>query len=351
MTLTTRDLAIRHKKTERAIRISAQRALKKDLNYILLDGEHYYFFYENGLGRGGQQIRFVKADETSATAEHFALTNLQGDNNDEYGRDEGGNQTPTGRECAVSWTQCDTDTRECILASGKQTAESHDDTPKRAAQSVCKPTATIGVGVSHDSLNIYNSVGARGLSRTVFDEKTKQVERPIKIKDLENMNRVKAVNELNGCPRGFRKTLWAEQIAKKYGVTAKTLYEWAKTLKNDEIVIKDDEMNLDFRAKFKSNSFDIKALEWSVAFWVHNPLASKTRIFEELEAKSVETGWKIGSYKSFARLLDSPEVKIMLKRTIEGSRGIRNDIAPFALRDLNLYDSMELVCGDLPPKN
>jgi len=361
MKLTTQDVATKHNKTDRAIQISANRASQKSLKYIMIDGECYYFFYKNGLGRGGKTLYFVSANETSATAEHFAQNQQIGDNDD--GDYEDRNKEAQGREYIDSRTQCDTDTRECqpqsgkpsahggstsgqTLARGKQTSQSHDHNAERTAQGVCRTTASTSVGLSHGNLNIYNSVSAGSLSRNSNSQKTKQVERPIKIKDLENMTRVKAVNEFNGCPRGFKKTLWAEQIAKKYEVTTKTLYEWAKTLKNDEVVVKDENLNLDFRAKFKSNSFDIKALEWAVAFWIHNPLASKTRIFEELEKKTMETGWRIGSYKSFARLLSSPEVKIMLKRTMEGSRGIRNDIAPFLLRDLNLYDSMELICGD-----
>ena len=56
----------------------------------------------------------------------------------------------------------------------------------------------------------------------------------IKVNELENMQKIKAVNELRNFPRGFSKTLWGQNIAKKYGVSLKTLYAWAKVIESEE---------------------------------------------------------------------------------------------------------------------
>lgn len=173
-----------------------------------------------------------------------------------------------------------------------------------------------------------------------------------KIKDLEKMNKIKAVNEMNAVPNGFGKTAWGKSIAQKYGVSLKTLYSWKKDL--EELCQCDDESGceitavtkIDFRATFKTSSFDIKALEWAVCAWMNSPLSSKTFAYESLEKEAFKNGWKIGSYKTFARLMDKPEIKAMLLRAISGERGVRNEIAPFVKRDLNLYNSMEMICGD-----
>ncbi|MBP3223990.1 MAG: Mu transposase C-terminal domain-containing protein, partial [Campylobacter sp.] len=213
----------------------------------------------------------------------------------------------------------------------------------------------------------------------------------IKVMELENMQKIKAVNELRNYPRGFSKTLWGQNIAKKYGVSLKTLYAWAKkcdeleygrgkntidsTSDADTIFGENGEnirgnfgingesisanfgensavndfggsADINFRAIFKSSSFKICALEWAVGFMLTNPLVTKKRAYEELAKKAIKENWAIGSYKSFARLLDKKEIKAMLLRATAGDRGVRNEIAPFVKRDLNAYESMELVCGD-----
>lgn len=142
------------------------------------------------------------------------------------------------------------------------------------------------------------------------------------------------------------KTIWGEGVAKKYGVSLKTLYAWAKLNKNESVEIEDDELSIDFRASFNSSSFEMKALEWAVGFMLHNPLSSKRFVYEKLEIYAKESNLNIGSYQSFARLTASAEIKAMLLRATAGDRGVRNEIASHIIRDLNCYESMELVCGD-----
>ena len=103
---------------------------------------------------------------------------------------------------------------------------------------------------------------------------------------------------------------------------------------------------VNFKAVFKSSSFELKALEWALGAWLNNPLSTKKFIFEKLKDEALKNGWNIGSYKSFARLFDKPEIKALLIRATAGERGVRNEIPPFILRDLNRYESMELICGD-----
>ena len=168
----------------------------------------------------------------------------------------------------------------------------------------------------------------------------------IKIEDLENMNKLKAVRELKNCPKGMSKTMWGQGVAKKYGVSLKTLYAWAKLNKKEDVKIEDDELSIDFRASFKSSSFEMKALEWATGLMLHNPLSSKRFVYEKLEIYAKENDLNIGSYQSFARLTASAEIKAMLLRATAGDRGVRNEIASHIIRDLNCYESMELVCGD-----
>ncbi len=194
-----------------------------------------------------------------------------------------------------------------------------------------------------DSRNLF--CGAQACEK-IEAKSASQDQVKIKIKDLENMNKLKAVRELKNCPKGMSKTMWGQGVAKKYGVSLKTLYEWAKILQTDEVQVVDDELGIDFKAKFKSSSFDVSALEWAVAAMINNPLTSKTFIYEKLTDHAEKNALKIGSYKSFARLTDTPEIKALVLKAVNGDRGVRNEIAPFVLRDLNCYESLELVCGD-----
>ncbi|GKH61212.1 hypothetical protein CE91St25_15480 [Campylobacter ureolyticus] len=167
-----------------------------------------------------------------------------------------------------------------------------------------------------------------------------------KIKELEKMNKIKAINEMNAVPNGLGKTAWGKAVAQKYGVSLKTLYSWKKDLEDERGSFNGVNKSINFKVRFKTSSFDINALEWALASWINNPLTSKTFIYEALRKEALKNSWNIGSYKSFARQMDKPEVKAMLLKATRGVRGVRNEIAPFVLRDLNLYKSMEMICGD-----
>ena len=145
----------------------------------------------------------------------------------------------------------------------------------------------------------------------------------LKIKDIEKMNKLKAINELKSCPAGMSKTLWGKGVAAKYEVSLKTLYSWAKLFKQSEVEVRNDELSIDFKAKFKSSSFEMSALEWAVGFMLYNPLASKSFAYEQLQSYAKDNALKIGSYQSFARLTAAPEIKAMLLRASCGDRGVR----------------------------
>ena len=119
-----------------------------------------------------------------------------------------------------------------------------------------------------------------------------------------------------------------------------------ESAENSGLIDVNEYKKVNFKAVFKSSSFELKALEWALGAWLNNPLSTKKFIFEKLKDEALKNGWNIGSYKSFARLFNKPEIKALLIRATAGERGVRNEIPPFILRDLNRYESMELICGD-----
>jgi len=194
------------------------------------------------------------------------------------------------------------------------------------------------------SADATNSCDMSGL-QSIKCEKNEKNNLKVSISELDKMNRIKAVNEFLACPAGFKKTLWGKELANRYGVSLKTLYEWASLVK-DEKKIKVEEKDFSLEIDFSSNSFSKAALEWALGAWLHNPLATKQKIYEMLSNEASKRGWKIGSYQSFARLFDRTDIKILLSKAIGGDRLVKNEYVPYIMRDLNKYKSMELICGD-----
>lgn len=299
-------------------------------------------------------------------------------------------------------SQSFTDTRATTHADkicARATMQGNDETDTRTTMQ-CHETDTRATMRAITQADEMNKCAKIHINETKSNHKT--------IKDLENMQKLKAIHDFKNRPCGMGKTLWGKNVAEKYKVSLKTLYAWKKELACDEkvekaicfdesgnIIYQNDEMrarkddfsarkdemrtqngefhaqnsadkNIDinenaensalidvneykkvnFKAVFKSSSFELKALEWALGACLNNPLSTKKFIFEKLKDEALKNGWNIGSYKSFARLFDKPEIKALLIRATAGERGVRNEIPPFILRDLNRYESMELICGD-----
>ncbi|MDR1911253.1 MAG: Mu transposase C-terminal domain-containing protein, partial [Helicobacteraceae bacterium] len=134
--------------------------------------------------------------------------------------------------------------------------------------------------------------------------------------------------------------------AQKYNVSVKTLYSWAKILKTDNAVSVSPDAKSKFVLRFHSSAFSVDALKWALSWRLNNPLSSIIQAYEKLQEQAQNENWKIGNYQSFARLINTDEIKILLKRAIGGKREIYNDVAPYVMRDLDKYAALEVVVGD-----
>lgn len=451
-----------------ALQKATRRAQKASKNFCFIKNNILYFNYTYGRGGNSGKTLQIWLDDEKRTdkdpisgkkADNLQICNgqiiSQGYKADEIPQEVSanlqGNETDThltthaDEICARATMQgnYETDTRTTTHADGictRATTQGNYETDTRA---------TTRVTTQADEMNKCAKIH---INETKSNHKT--------IKDLENMQKLKAIHDFNNRPCGMGKTLWGKNVAEKYKVSLKTLYAWKKELAGDEKVekaicfdesgniiyqndelcarkddfsarngefharndelyarngefhelhtqsgelrdgndkfrtqsgepgarkdgpsaIKDDfiarndefharnaaDKNIDinesaensglidvneykkvnFKAVFKSSSFELKALEWALGAWLNNPLSTKKFIFEKLKDEALKNGWNIGSYKSFARLFDKPEIKALLIRATAGERGVRNEIPPFILRDLNRYESMELICGD-----
>nr|DAR35111.1 MAG TPA: transposase [Caudoviricetes sp.] len=298
------------------LRKAAWRAEKQSKKFCSIRGHICHFTYTDGVGRGGKTLQ-IWIDDNLINGENSEIP------------------------------------QQSAPAPIKNSAESEDKclepTPS-APQNECSDARRSRSGVSCERSEAeQNEPSDARRSRSGVSCERSEAEQnalSLKIKDIEKMNKLKAVNELKSCPAGMSKTLWGKGVAAKYEVSLKTLYSWAKLFKQSEVEVRNDELSIDFKAKFKSSSFEMSALEWAVGFMLHNPLASKSFAYEQLQSYAKDNALKIGSYQSFARLTAAPEIKAMLLRASCGDRGVRNEWAMHIIRDLNCYESMEMICGD-----
>ncbi|MBE3023020.1 hypothetical protein CCAL5182_08860, partial [Campylobacter sp. 7477a] len=236
-------LGIEYEKLKKA----TQRANKVGKNFCSLGCHICHFNYTNGVGRGGKVLQ-IWLDDEKFNKSYKTDKNIEVNNEEISDTD-----TTMVNTNSISSTELATsvDTRydECFDLENVRDSELMGDK------------------------DIFAST-KNSLKQIVKNEPQTPIN--IKIKDLENMNKVKAVTELNACPKGMSKTLWGKGVSQKYGVSLKTLYAWAKEQKIDEVQVSDDELSIDFKASFKSSSFEMSALEWAVGFMLHNPLSSKT---------------------------------------------------------------------------
>lgn len=374
------------------LRKAAWRAEKQSKKFCSIRGHICHFTYTDGVGRGGKTLQIWIDDnlingENSEISQQSAPAPICNDGHDKIKGINNENKDGGQREQVLRQAQVFTDGRdsgqryECDARFCKSTSYGvgyergeggrRADVAAKFYQGRQK-VAQNRQGLEHEAVDENNAAftdsdsnidkgsdaficapqnecsDARRSRSGVSCERSEAEQNALslKIKDIEKMNKLKAINELKSCPAGMSKTLWGKGVAAKYEVSLKTLYAWAKLFKQSEVEVKNDELSIDFKAKFKSSSFEMSALEWAVGFMLHNPLASKTFAYEQLQVYAKDNALKIGSYQSFARLTAAPEIKAMLLRASCGDRGVRNEWAMHIIRDLNCYESMEMICGD-----
>jgi len=374
------------------LRKAAWRAEKQSKKFCSIRGHICHFTYTDGVGRGGKTLQIWIDDnlindengeisQQSAPApicsdEHDKIKGINNENKDSDqteqvlrqaqvfadGRDSGQRYECDARFCkntsyGVGYERGEGGRRADVAAKfyqGRQKVAQNRQSLEHEAvdennAAFTDSDANINKGSGAFICAEQNEYSDARRSRSGVSCERSEAEQnalSLKIKDIEHMNKLKAINELKSCPAGMSKTLWGKGVAAKYEVSLKTLYSWAKLFKQSEVEVRNDELSIDFKAKFKSSSFEMSALEWAVGFMLHNPLASKSFAYEQLQAYAKDNALKIGSYQSFARLTAAPEIKAMLLRASCGDRGVRNEWAMHIIRDLNCYESMEMICGD-----
>ncbi|MCI6989576.1 MAG: hypothetical protein MR902_08515 [Campylobacter sp.] len=363
-------LGVNNKSVEKA----AFRATQKSKNFCTIKCHICHFKYIPGIGRGGKTLQiWIDGGEKLISESENQITDKRNQRTDNEklapdNKKQGvSNKKPINTQ--LNLEPLETNKKALNLEDIANKKELKDENNSTKSSSF-NPISTQGDTLVYGSFINDTRCSSYRFKQCNIRTKVKNK----KIKELEKMNKIKAVNEMSCVPKGFGKTAWGKVIASKYGVSLKTLYEWRKDV-DDELCecgesgdegddtsssnpenicpkclkpykTKKSNIGIDFKATFKTSSFEINALEWALGAWLNNPLATKAFIYEALRKEALNNGWSVGSYKSFARQMDKPEVKAMLLKATRGERGVRNEIAPFVLRDLNLYKSMEMICGD-----
>lgn len=150
------------------------------------------------------------------------------------------------------------------------------------------------------------------------------------------------VTEAQRVPQGWKGRAWVEDVAKRHNTTASTVYRQIK---------KYDEKGL---AGLRHTKGDRKPRAWTpeaVDFWVglclkreHRNMA-KDALYATLVAKSVEMGWKVGTYESALWWFGKKVTPQLLAYQRGGLRALDNLLPP-VLRDYSDLEPFEILVGD-----
>ncbi|MBE3021599.1 phage tail protein [Campylobacter sp. 7477a] len=184
-------LGVNLRKLQRCV-VKAQNSCQK---ILAIDTKYFLYSYTDGVGRGGKILQIWIDDENS---------NIKKENINESGlsaMDSVVNTNSDSRTDSDGGVDARYDERFCL--------ENVRDREFGGDKNVC--------------------VCAQDSKKLAVKNETKAPIN-IKIKDLENMNKLKAVTELNACPKGMSKTLWGKgvsQIKKSFEIHRKKGTAWA----------------------------------------------------------------------------------------------------------------------------
>lgn len=150
------------------------------------------------------------------------------------------------------------------------------------------------------------------------------------------------VTEAQKVPLGWKSRAWVEDVAKRHTTTASTIYRQIKKYEQKGL------------AGLKHTKGDRKPRAWTpeaVDWWVglcikreHRNMA-KDALYATLVAKSVEMGWKVGTYESALWWLNK-KVTPQLKAYQRGGLRALDNMLPPVLRDYSDLGPFEILVGD-----
>ena len=150
------------------------------------------------------------------------------------------------------------------------------------------------------------------------------------------------VTEAQNVPQGWKGRAWVADVASRHNTTVSTVYRQIKKYSDKGL------------AGLKHTKGDRKPRAWTpeaIDWWVglclkreHRNMA-KDALYANLVAKSVEMGWKVGSYESALWWL-SKKITPQLKAYQRGGLRALDNMLPPVLRAYSDLESFETLVGD-----
>lgn len=152
-----------------------------------------------------------------------------------------------------------------------------------------------------------------------------------------------AYTQMQHVPEGFGKDEWVKVLAQRYGKSPATLYRWEARILKEGGVRSRKKKNI-LEPDIPARSFSPEALEWGRGVWLSDNGKTKRQVYELLQAEAIRNDWRIGSEKTFYRLMS--QIPEPLVRFAQGGRKALEQEMPRLETDLTVFHVMERLVGD-----
>ena len=154
--------------------------------------------------------------------------------------------------------------------------------------------------------------------------------------------KLKVYQYIKSLPRYAGREEAAEIFAQLYGVHRSTIWRWVEWVERRKGARRSQSgVNL----LPKSVSFSPQALAYGLATYARNIRCGKKAAYMALEDKAFRSGWKIGDYTSFTRLLKKVP-KDVWTRLEKGDLGFELECVPKIIRKWLAVPVQSVICGD-----
>lgn len=174
---------------------------------------------------------------------------------------------------------------------------------------------------------------------------------PLKLspQDLKNPKKAckfKVAQVLSTLPSRAGREKTAQDFARLYNVHRATIWRWAKWAKEQASPSSAVQVERQEEPEFpRSKVFSPQAVAFGLAVYARNIQCGRRAAYRALEQKAQQTGWRMGDYTSFTRLIRRVPDAVWAK--IErGNLGFELHYVPKIIRDWLAVPVQSIICGD-----
>jgi len=189
---------------------------------------------------------------------------------------------------------------------------------------------------------------ANSREKTIIPDESREVGlTPKDLQDPKIARKIKVGLYINTLPRYSGRDSAVKDFAGIYGVHPSTVWrwvDWAGKKNRDARPCVSTDMDPEHILP-KSNAFDAVALAFGMAVYAGNLHCGKKAAFKALTRKAEQSGWKLGDYSNFTRLIKKVPADVWT-RIVKGDLGFELECVPKIIRNWLSVPAQSVICGD-----